>query len=55
MDDKKQKINCTVCSCEHQTKDNRCDLNQITVKPYPECDSGNKDETLCGNYKCNCK
>ena len=30
MDDKKQKINCTVCSCEHHEADqNRCDLNQI--------------------------
>lgn len=52
MEKEKQTINCTVCSCEYQTKDNKCDLKQITVKPYPDCDTGKKDETICGNYKC---
>lgn len=52
MENKKQTINCNVCSCKYQTQDHKCDLNQITVQPYKDCDTGKTDETLCGSYKC---
>ena len=52
MDNKKQTINCTVSSCKFQTEENKCDLSQITVKPYQDCKTGKTDETICGDYKC---
>ncbi len=51
--EKNQKINCTVCSCEfHEGEKNQCNLEQITVKPYPDCNTQNPDESVCGSYKC---
>ena len=32
--------------------ENKCDLSQITVKPYQDCKTGKTDETICGDYKC---
>ena len=49
--DKKQIINCTVSSCKYQNENNKCNLNQITVKPFKNCKTGEKDETICGDYK----
>ncbi|MBR3132698.1 MAG: DUF1540 domain-containing protein [Clostridia bacterium] len=47
-----QKINCTVHSCKYNERDcNMCNLEQITVKPYPNCDSKKTDESVCGSYK----
>ena len=49
--DKKQIINCKVSSCKYQNENNKCNLNQITVKPFKNCKTGEKDETICGDYK----
>ena len=53
MDDKQQKINCTVESCEYNdTQTNKCELDQITVEPCSDYETGEpEDETLCGSYK----
>jgi len=55
MDDKKQKINCTVESCEYNdTQKNECELDQITVEPCMDCHNGDpEDESMCGSYKTN--
>lgn len=48
-----QKIKCTVCSCKYNgIEDCQCQLEQITVRPYPDDQSRNPDETICSNYKC---
>lgn len=48
-----QKIKCTVCSCQYnQEQDCNCQLNEITVRPCQNQDSGKTDDTLCSNYKC---
>ena len=48
-----QKIKCTVCSCKYNgIEDCQCQLEQITVRPYPDDQSRNHDETICSNYKC---
>lgn len=53
--EKNQKINCTVTSCEfNEEGKNECNLEQITVRPYPDCDTETPDESVCGSYKC-CK
>ncbi|MCL2383039.1 MAG: DUF1540 domain-containing protein [Oscillospiraceae bacterium] len=51
MDDK-QKINCTVGSCQfHDDEKHECELNEITVEPCFECDTGDpEEESMCGNY-----
>lgn len=56
MDDKKQKINCTVQSCKYNNCDyNLCGLNQINVKACSNCSTGNpEDESMCGSYSCKC-
>ena len=47
-----QKIKCTVCSCKYNgIEDCQCQLEQITVRPYPDDQSRNPDETICSNYK----
>ena len=51
--EKNQKINCTVYSCQfHEDKTNMCRLDEITVKAYQNCNSGETDESVCGSYKC---
>lgn len=53
MSENNQKIKCTVCSCKYNgIEDCNCQLEQITVKPYPNEDSKSVDETICSNYKC---
>ncbi len=53
MSDNNQKIKCTVCSCKYnEIEDCNCQLEQITVRPYPNEDSKSVDETICSNYKC---
>lgn len=48
-----QKIKCTVCSCKYNgIEDCHCQLEEITVKPYPDDKSRQTDETVCSNYKC---
>ena len=48
-----QKIKCTVCSCKYNgIEDCHCQLDEITVKPYPDDNSRNPDETICSNYNC---
>ena len=50
--DEKQKINCSVSSCEyHDEKGEKCNLKEITVEPCYDCDSGEaEDESMCGSY-----
>ena len=54
--DEKQKIKCSVNSCEYNdTKAHECELNEITVEPCTECDTGGPEESMCGSYvKCDC-
>ncbi len=54
--EKKQKINCNVCSCAYNnTATNECELKEIKVAPCQNCQTGNpEDESMCSNYKCNC-
>lgn len=56
MDDKNQKINCTVESCKyHNCNYNVCELNQIEVQACPDCSDGRaQDESMCGSYSCKC-
>lgn len=54
MDEKNQKINCTVKSCEyHNGYNNICELKQIVVKACPGGSTGApEDESMCGSYSC---
>lgn len=53
MQENNQKIKCTVCSCKYNgIEDCICNLNEITVAPFPDTTSRSKDETICSNYKC---
>lgn len=48
-----QKIKCTVCSCKYNTiEGSNCQLDEITIKPYPNDESRKVYETVCSNYKC---
>ena len=50
----KQKINCTVVSCEYNnTQDNECTLKQIIVTPCSDCHTGKPDESMCSSYRLN--
>ena len=54
MDDKNQKINCTVESCKyHNHNHNLCKLKQIEVQACTNGCTGNpEDESMCGSYEC---
>lgn len=54
MDDKNQKIKCSVESCEYNNLNNRmCELKQIEVEPCPGSNTGiPEDESMCGSYRC---
>jgi len=51
--EEKQTINCTVESCIHHNNENeKCELEQITVEPSANADSGDpEDESMCGDYE----
>jgi len=53
--EKKQLINCTVCSCAfNNKKTQKCELEDIIVRPCKNCNNGNpEDESMCGSYRCN--
>ncbi len=57
MENRDQKIKCTVESCEYNNCDHSvCELKQIEVQACPGCCNGTaKDESMCGNYKCKCE
>ena len=45
MEDRNQKINCTVQSCKYNDViSNICELNQIVVKACPGCSNGKPEE-----------
>ena len=49
----KQKINCTVQSCEYNNgQENECTLKQIIVTATPNCDTKDPNESVCSSYKC---
>ena len=52
MDDRNQKINCTVESCRYNDCEyNLCELEQIQVMACKECTDGTpKGESMCGSY-----
>lgn len=56
MDDKSQKINCTVESCKFNNCNyNVCELKQIEVQACPDCSNGTAEgESMCGSYSCKC-
>ncbi len=48
----KQKINCTVQSCQYNNcQENQCTLKQIIVTPCQNCHTENPDESMCSSYK----
>ena len=50
MDDR-QKINCTVGSCEfNDEQDKTCELSEIMIEPKIGCGTGKEDESMCGSY-----
>lgn len=53
--EKKQSINCTVCSCEYNNdKTQKCELEDIIVRPCENCNDGTpENESMCGSYRCN--
>lgn len=57
MEDKNQKINCTVESCKYNNCDyNLCELQQIEVQACTNCSNGKaEDESMCGSYSCKCQ
>lgn len=54
MDEKNQKINCTVESCLYNDcNKNLCELKQIEVQACLNCSTGKpEDESMCGSYRC---
>lgn len=56
MDDKNQKINCTVESCKYNNCNyNLCELKQIEVQACSGVTNGTpEDESMCGSYVCKC-
>ena len=50
--DERQKINCTVDSCEYNdTRGHKCELAEITVEPCADCGTGEpEEESMCGSY-----
>lgn len=52
MEEKNQKINCTVQSCKyHDNNYNLCELRQIKVEACPGGSTGiPQDESMCGSY-----
>ncbi len=57
MEEKNQRINCTVESCKyHNYNHNVCQLQQIEVQACQNCSTGTpQDESMCGNYCCKCE
>lgn len=53
--DKKQKINCSVESCEYNDgKEQKCELEEIEVAPCTDCHTGDaEDESMCRSYESN--
>ena len=53
MDDRNQKINCTVESCRYNDCEyNLCELEQIDVKACTNgCTGKPQDESMCGSYR----
>ncbi len=53
MQEKNQKIKCTVESCEYNNfQDRICELKQIEVQACPGGNSGiAEDESMCGSYR----
>ena len=53
--EKKQLINCTVCSCAfNNEKTQKCELEDIILRTCKNCNNGNpEDESMCGSYRCN--
>ena len=51
MEERRQKINCTVGSCKYHNQNNECLLRQIEVQPCLNGTAGTpEDESMCGNY-----
>lgn len=52
MNNRNQKINCTVGSCKYNNKNyHLCELNQIDVKACTGCSTRRADESMCGSYE----
>ena len=47
----KQKIACTVESCEYNTEKHTCSLEKIKVTPINNCNTCKPDESMCSSYK----
>lgn len=48
---KHQSILCDVASCQHHSKDGKCELESIKVAPRSDCHSGSCDESECASYR----
>ena len=50
--EEKQKINCTVESCQYNNLENhKCTLKEIMVTPIIGCETKEPDESMCSSYK----
>ena len=50
--EEKQKINCTVESCQYNNLENhKCTLKEIMVTPIIGCETKEPDESMCRSYK----
>ena len=50
MSFKNQVIHCDVTSCQHHSKEGKCELDSIKVAPRCDCHSGKCDESECASY-----
>ena len=51
MDNKNQKINCTVSSCKYNNNQmQKCQLESIIVTPVEGVNTANSDESMCSSY-----
>ena len=49
----KQKICCTVESCQYNDQDDKCcTLKKIEVTPTTDVKTKESDESMCSSYKC---
>lgn len=52
MYEDKQKINCSVSSCQYNDTDGEeCVLQAIKVEPVPGMETEGTDESTCGSYE----
>ena len=52
MEEKNQKIDCSVYSCAYnKNNEQECSLKKITVAPVENCETCTPDESMCSSYQ----